>query len=101
MRAASDAKVRRMRGGGGSANRAAAGALRIGNALGAALSPRRLHRPAERSLLLPAAVLLLAVATVAVLWPQVIAWPLAALTFWLGAVLLLRAARSPGARSSS
>jgi cardiolipin synthase A/B len=80
---------------GGSTSRAAAGALRLGNALGAALSPRRLHGHAERRLLVPAGLALVAVASVAVLWPQALAWPLGAFALWLGSSLLLRAARVP------
>ena len=78
---------------GGSASRAAAGALRIGNAIGSALS-RRLHGPAERRLMIPGGVALTAVAAVAFLWPRVAR--LAArrlLRFWLGLSLLVRAAR--------
>jgi len=85
----------RTRRAGGSASRAAAGALRLGNALGAALSPRRLHGPAERRLLVPAGLALVAVAPVALLWPQALAWPLGAFALWLGLSLLLRAARAP------
>jgi cardiolipin synthase len=77
---------------GGSANRAAAGALRLGNALGAALSPRRLYGPAERRLLVPGGLVLLGVAAVAFLWPQALAWPLGAFALWLGLALLLRVA---------
>jgi cardiolipin synthase len=93
VRAAGDVKTPRTRRAGGSAGRAAAGALRLGNALGAALSPRKLHGPAERRLLLPAGLALVAFAPVSVLWPQALAWPLGALGLWLGAALLIRAAR--------
>jgi cardiolipin synthase A/B len=80
---------------GGSATRAAAGALRLGNALGAALSPRRLYGPAERRLLVPTGLALVAVGPVAVFLPQALAWPLGAFASWLGLALLLRAARVP------
>jgi cardiolipin synthase len=93
VRPAGDVDVKRTRGAGGSAGRAAAGALRIGNALGAALSPRKLLGPAERRLLLPAGFALVALAPIAVLWPQALAWPLGAFGLWLGLALLLRAAR--------
>ena len=45
---AGDVRVPRVRGAGGSATRVAAGALRIGNALGSVLAARRVHGPAER-----------------------------------------------------
>jgi cardiolipin synthase len=98
VRPAGDVRLKRTRGAGGSASRAAAGALRIGNALGAALSPRKLHGPAERRLLVPAGLALVALAPVAALWPQALAWPLGSFGLWLGLALLLRAAR-PAAKA--
>jgi cardiolipin synthase len=80
-------------GGRGSASRAAAGALRIGNAIGAALSPRRVHGAAERRLLVPGGIALVALAPVAFLWPEVLAFPLGTFSLWLGAALLVRAVR--------
>jgi cardiolipin synthase len=91
------ARKDRARGGGGSAPRAAAGAVRIGNALGAALLARRVHGPAERRLLVPAGLGLLVLAAAGWLWPRVVAWPFAILALWLAAGLLLRAARVPRA----
>jgi cardiolipin synthase len=83
--------------GGGSANRAAAGALRLGNALGAALSPRRLYGFAERRLLVPSGLGLMTLLPVAALWPQLLAWPIGAFGFCLGLSLLLQAMRAPRA----
>jgi len=94
VRPADGLRLRRAKGGGGSASRAAAGAVRLGNALGAAFSPR-IHGPAERRLLVPAGLILLIVAALGVFWPQVLGWPLALVAAWLGAALLLRAARVP------
>ena len=96
VRAAGDVKTPRTRGAGGSANRAAAGALRIGNALGAALSPRRLHRRTDRPLLVRAGLALVALALVGMFWPRALAWPLAGIALWLGLALLLRTARGSG-----
>jgi cardiolipin synthase len=93
VRPAGGVKVPRPPRAGGSSTRAAAGALRIGNALGAALSPRKLLGPAERRILMPAGLALVALAPIAVLWPQALAWPLGAFGLWLGLALLLRAAR--------
>ena len=95
-------RTRRTRGAGGSAGRAAAGALRLGNALGAALSPRRVYGAAERRLLVPGGLALVALAPIAAFWPAVLAWPLAALALWLGIALLLRAGRGrPPARGQT
>jgi cardiolipin synthase A/B len=93
---AGQARIPRTRGAGGSAGRAAAGALRLGNALGAALSPRRLHTSVQRRLMVPAGTALVLLALVAALWPRLLAWPLGLLALWLGSALLLRAARTPG-----
>jgi cardiolipin synthase len=97
VRSAADLPSKRTRGAGGSASRAAAGALRIGNALGSALSARRLLGPAERRVLVPGGLILVTIAVVAILWPPLVAWPLAALALWMGVALLVRAARIPAA----
>lgn len=81
---------RRVRGSGG---RAAASALRIGNAIGSALAARRVHGPAERRLLLQGGSVLAVVAVVALVWPRLVAWPLGVLFLWLATALLLRARR--------
>jgi cardiolipin synthase len=82
-----------VRGTGGSATRAAAGALRIGNALGSVLAARRVHGPAERWLMAQGGLLLAALAGVGFVWPRVLAWPLAAFSLWLGLALIARAVR--------
>ncbi|MBS0567746.1 MAG: cardiolipin synthase B [Proteobacteria bacterium] len=82
--------ARRMRVGGGSSSRAAASTLRLVNTVGAAIGGRRLLGGADAGLLPPAALLLIVVATLAAIWPRLVAWPLALLTFWIGASLLLR-----------
>ena len=83
VRPALDARVSRVRGAGGSATRTAAGALRIGNALGSA----------ERWLMAEGGLLLAVVASVGFVWPRLLAWPLAVFGLWLGLALLVRAAR--------
>lgn len=93
VRPAVDVRVRRVRGAGGSATRAAAGALRIGNALGSVLAARRVHGPAERWLMAQGGLLLAVLAGVGFVWPRLLAWPLAAFSLWLGLALLARAAR--------
>ena len=68
----------------GSAARAAAGAVSVGSALGAALTNRRLLGPAEAGLLFIMAIVAGAVGMVAAVWPRVLAWPIAVITIWMG-----------------
>ncbi|MDR3389823.1 MAG: phospholipase D-like domain-containing protein [Rudaea sp.] len=80
----------RPRRGGGSSSRAAAGALRLANTIGAAISDRRVLGIAEAGLLPGATVVLVGLAIVAALWPRLVAWPFAVIALWLGASLLAR-----------
>jgi cardiolipin synthase len=93
VRPAGGVRVPRVRGAGGSATRAAAGALRVGNALGSVLAARRVHGPAERWLMGEGGLLLAVLAAVGFVWPRLLAWPLAAFSLWLGLALIVRAAR--------
>ncbi|MEO5763774.1 MAG: phospholipase D-like domain-containing protein [Casimicrobiaceae bacterium] len=68
----------------GSANRAAAGAVSVGSALGAALTNRRSLGPAEAGLLFIMAAVVVTIGLISALWPRVLAWPLAFLLLWLG-----------------
>jgi len=95
VRAAGDVRVKRTRGAGGSGGRAAAGALRIGNVLGSAITARRLLGPAERRLTVPGGLVLMLLAVLSAVWPKLLAWPLAAICLWLGLALLYRAAKEP------
>ena len=82
----------RLRPSAGSASPAAAGALRVGHAVGAALTAQRALGPAEaRPTAAAGAVPLLA--ALAALWPRLLAVPLAVLGLWLGSALLYRAWR--------
>lgn len=81
------------RSGGGSAARAAAGALRIGNTVGAAMADRRVLGPAEARVMTGVAFCLLVAAAIAILWPLVLALPLALLALWSAVSLLIRARR--------
>src|SRR5689334_1135928 len=65
-----------MTSGGGSAGRAAAGAVRIGNAVGAAVTNRRVLEPVETRLLASGSVLLLMVAALLTMFPRVLVYPL-------------------------
>ncbi len=75
----------------GSAGRAAAGAVSIGSAVGAAMTGRRVLGPAEARIMGTAGVALLALGLVALLWPRIVAVPLAVLAIWLAMSLLFRA----------
>ena len=75
----------------GSASRAAAGALRLGRTVGAALSVQRVLEPTEARLIACFGLILLAFSAVALLWPWVVAAPLAMLLIWIGLALLARA----------
>lgn len=78
---------------GGSAARAAAGALRIGNAIGSVLAARRVHQPTERALMGQGGAILAVLSIVGFLWPRVLAWPLALLFMWFALALIARAVR--------
>jgi cardiolipin synthase A/B len=79
--------------GAGSSSRAAAGAVRIGNVVGAAITNRRVLGPAEARIMAGGGVLLLILAVLAVLWPRVITVPLSILGIWVALSLLIRAYR--------
>jgi cardiolipin synthase A/B len=75
---------------GGSSSRAAAGALRLAHTMGAAISNRRILGATESTSLAGGALLLAALGIVAILWPAIIAWPLAVLAIWFAVILLVR-----------
>jgi cardiolipin synthase len=77
----------------GSAGRAAAGAVRLGSAVGAAITRPRELVPQDGRIMGGAAAALVVLAAVGILWPQAIAWPLAAIFLWLGIAFLIRAWR--------
>ncbi len=86
---------------GGSGTRAAAGALRIGNAIGSVLTARRVHHGAERRLMGEGALLLGALSLVGFLWPRIVAWPLSLLCLWFALALLGRALKRRGVPGAS
>jgi cardiolipin synthase len=77
----------------GSAGRAAAGVLRIGNVVGAAITDHRALGPAEARLMFGGACALLVLTVIALLWPRIIAFPLAAFGGWVAISLFVRAYR--------
>lgn len=79
--------------GGGSAGRAAAGAIRLSNAVGAAFTNRRVLEPVEARLMVMAGVLLLALAILFGIFPRALAYPLVTLFAWIALALLYRGYR--------
>jgi cardiolipin synthase len=79
--------------GGGSVGRAAAGAIRIGNAVGAAFTSRRVFEPVEAQILVTSGVMLLALSIFFAFLPHVPAYTLAFLLSWIGLALLYRGYR--------
>lgn len=79
--------------GGGSGGRAAAGAMRIGNVVGAAFTNRRLLEPVEAHIMLAVGVLLLLLAVLFFKFPRVSAYPLTVLATWVGGSLLYKGFR--------
>ncbi len=86
-------RVRPKRARSGSAGRAAAGALSIGSAVGAVLTNRRALGPAEANLLGYAGLTLLCVAIVGIVWPRLLAVPIAAIAAWFAVTAIARAYR--------
>jgi cardiolipin synthase len=75
----------------GRARRAAAGAVRLSNTIGAAFTNRRILEAVEPRLLFVVAVIALVLAILLVGFPRLIAYPFAAFWGWVGATLLYRA----------
>lgn len=74
-----------------SSGRTAAGAVRIGNAVSAAIVNRRILSPAEARIMFSGGSLLLLFSVVAVVWPRWISIPLAVFAAWLAVSLFIRA----------
>lgn len=77
----------------GSAGRAAAGAVRLGNAIGAAFTNHRTLGPVEARLATTVGILLLALALVFGYFPRALAYPVVVILAWIGASLLYRGYR--------
>jgi cardiolipin synthase len=75
----------------GSASRAAAGALRLGRTVGAALTDQRVLESSEARSVAIVGIAMLGLALVSVLWPPLLAIPLAVLFAWIAVTLLARA----------
>ncbi|HKX27577.1 MAG TPA: phospholipase D-like domain-containing protein [Blastocatellia bacterium] len=71
--------------------RAAAGAMRIGRVVSAALTNRRVLGPAEARIMFTAASMLFILGLLAIVWPRLISLPLGVLALWVAGSLLVRA----------
>jgi cardiolipin synthase A/B len=80
----------RKRTAGGNTTRAAAGVMRLSNAVGAAMTNRRKLGPAEAVIMLWAAGLLTVFSAIAVIWPWAVVYPVVALCMWLATSLFVR-----------
>ncbi len=78
---------------GGSAGRVTAGAVRIGHAIGAALTGRRVLGPVESRLTTVTGLILCVLSVLVALAPRALAYPAAAIGFWVGLSLAWRGAR--------
>ena len=74
----------------GSSSRAAAGALRLANSVGAALSKHRVLSRGEQAPLLVGVAMLSLLALLGAFWPKVLAWPLAVVCAWFAFNLGMR-----------
>jgi cardiolipin synthase A/B len=69
---------------------AAASAIRVANSVGAAMTNHRTLGPAEGRLLITSGTLMAAVAAISMVWPRVVAVPIAILGLWQGLALVWR-----------
>jgi cardiolipin synthase len=76
--------------GGGSAGRAAAGAIRVGNAVGAAFTNRRVLEPVESRIMVMVGVLLLALSILFAIYPLALVYPIVFVFVWTAFALLYR-----------
>ncbi len=82
-----------MTSGGGRGGRAAAGAIRLSNAVGAAFTNRRVLEPVEARIMLSSGLLALGLSLVGWFFPRGLAYPLVFLLLWIALALFYRAYR--------
>ncbi len=87
--------------GGGSLGRAAAGAIRIGNAVGAAFTSRRVFESVEGRVIATAGAVLMGLSVLFAIFPRWPAYILALLLAWIGFTLLCRGYRLHRNRKAS
>ncbi|HXE13549.1 MAG TPA: phospholipase D-like domain-containing protein [Bryobacteraceae bacterium] len=76
--------------GGGSAGRAAAGAIRLSNTISAAFNNRRVMEPAEARIMTLMGALLLALAILFIFFPKVLVYPAIVVLLWISVTLLYK-----------
>jgi cardiolipin synthase len=76
--------------GSGSVGRAAAGAIRLSNTIGAAVTNRRVMESVEARIVIACGLLLLGLAILFALFPKALAYPLMAVLGWIALALLYR-----------
>lgn len=81
------------RGSRGGSNAVAAGAMRIGNAVGTVFTDRRVLGPVQARLTFVVGLLLCALAVLVALFPRALAYPAAGVGLWIGLALLWRGAQ--------
>ena len=87
-----------------SGGRAAVGALRLSNVVGAAFTNQRVLEPVEARLMLTTALLLIAFAVLIWFFPRALTYPLIVLLVWVALALIYRAAKfqpGPGAKQTT
>ena len=77
----------------GSASRAAASALRLGNTVSAALTNRRILGRSEAGMTMKFGLVLTALAAIGIVFPRALAIPVAVLLGWVGLAMLVKAWR--------
>ena len=88
----------------GTAARAAAGALRLGHTVSAAITNRRVLGESEAGMMATVGTVLVVVTLLGIVWPYVLALPIVVFSAWIGVALIARAfelkrkRRLPGAK---
>ena len=77
-------------GGRGSAGRTAAGAIRVGNTIGAAVANRRLLEPVQSRIVLIAGLVLLALTILIVFFPAILLYPIVIISLWSAIALIYK-----------
>ncbi|MGZ8202106.1 MAG: phospholipase D-like domain-containing protein [Burkholderiales bacterium] len=75
----------------GTAVRAAAGALRLGHTVGAAITNRRVLGRTDAGIMTAVGAVLIALSALGIVWPLVLAAPMVILAGWIGVALVVRA----------
>lgn len=83
-------RSRRSKSGTGRTRRAVASAIRLSNAVGAAFTGRRVLEPVETRYMISAAIVLLVLAALFLMFPKLLAYPTVVIFVWIAAALLYR-----------